>query len=753
MRRFAPLILVCSLLAASAALGVTSAGAEPTPPAGSDLPAGFTDGVPVGSGDAPRPDSAAKADADPMGKANADSSGSGAAATKYFGDGPWAAIQAAADATPRCTGLSGPGLTALVVSPIFKESSAASRPSSAPSPMTLSRYDEWNGVYATTNNVSANYGLYAFRNPNTPYVRAYWHPGIGIWQYDSAGVGAPYTGEEVMDVRIVGADVAKGMASRYCNPPTSVVGHGAPFTEQERRDAAWWPWWAGTTSRSCRLCQVEFDAMTAKAPYFSNISLVPGISATGGAVQRSCTVPGQAGAVTCWYINPSVGVIQGSTAWATLSPDGNGSPTKAPAPLSRPFYVVKRNGTEERYWLRADTGYDTDISAVRVMGKNARPRSSQSGSGLAWAKTGLCDLTAKRGTCGTNTSPPPTNPPPTQPPPTPVSSPIAAPPGMTSTRENVSGTFRAVPLDVNGDKKGDVLWYAPGKAGDVLWLGNGSGSFTPKQLTIDGTFDDVLALDVNNDHRDDILWYTRSTGAAVLWTSTGSGTFSSSHLSPGSGKRPSVGDFDGDGTDDIFWYGPGNGADSITSWTRTGFRTTSRTVSGNYAAIVGDFDGNGRDDIFWYAPSVAANTVWLSSGSGGYVSRTVKVGGAYWPLVGDFDGDKRDDIVWYLPGASQDSIWFGGANGAFSVQTFKVNVTYQPIVADLGNDGRDDLVWYAPGDTGDLWTRWADNRGRNSVGLKVGGNHRPIVGSFSASGGDGILWYAPGSTPDALWWH
>ena len=750
MRRFAPLILACSLVAGASVLSVTGAAAQTAPPAGADLPTGFTDGVPVGSGDAAPTTKAAPDDA----TARTDTKANATAPTKYFGDGPWAAIQAAADATPRCTGLSGPGLTALVVSPIFKESSAASRPSSAPSPMTLSRYDEWNGVYATTNNVSANYGLYAFRNPNTTYVRAYWHPGIGIWQYDSAGVGAPYTGEEAMDVRIVGADVAKGMANRYCNPPTSVVGHSAPFSDQERRDAAWWPWWAGTTSRSCRLCQVEFDRMTSSTPYFRNISLVPGISATGGAVQRSCTVPGQASSVTCWYVNPAVGVIQGSTAWATLSPDGNGSPTRAPAPLSKPFYVVERNGTEERYWLKADTGYDTDISAVRQMGKNARPRSSQSGSGLAWAKTGLCDLTAHRGACGTNnTTPPPTNPPPTTPPPAASGSPIAAPPGMNSTRQNVSGNFRSIPLDVNGDKKGDVLWYAPGTAGDVLWLGNGSGSFTSKQLTVDGRFDDVLALDANNDKRDDILWYTRSTGAAVLWTSNGNGTFTSSRLTPGAGKRPSVGDFDGNGTDDIFWYGPGTAADSISSWSSSGWHSTARSVSGNYAAIVGDFDGNHRDDIFWYAPGSTANNVWLNSASGGYVSKTVKVGGAYWPLVGDFDGDKRDDIVWYLPGASQDSIWFGGANGAFSVQTFKVNVTYQPIVADLGNDGRDDLVWYAPGNTGDLWTRWADNRGRNSVGLKVGGDHRPIVGAFSTGGGDGILWYAAGSTPDALWWR
>ena len=741
MRRFAPLLLVCSLVISTAAVGasVTVASASEA----DDLPAGFVDGVPVGSGDAPPTTSAATPPAEgtqaaPDGKAN------NAPVTKYFGQGPWEAINAATEATTRCTGLSAPGLTALVVSPIFKESSAATRPTSAPSPMTLSRYDEWNGVMSTTTNVSANYGLYAFRDPYTAYTRAYWHPGIGIFQYDSAGVGAPYTAIERMDVRIVAADVARGMAARYCAPPINIVGHAAPFTEQERRDAAWWPWWAGTTTRGCPLCQIEFDRMTGQDPYFSNISLVPGITATGGAVRHSCTLGGQT--VECWYVDPSVGVIQGSTAWATVAPDGNGSPITKPAPLSKPFYVVKRNGNEERHWLRVDTGYDTDISAVRQLGKNARVRSNQAGSGLAWAKTsGLCDVTAKRGACGGNSNNPPAPPP--------SNDPFAPPAGVNATKLTVGGSFRPIPLDANGDGRGDVLWYGPGRAGDVLWLGNGSGGFTPKTFVIDGVFDDVVALDVDGNGRDDLLWYSRGSGLTVLWRSNGNGTFTSSRLSPGAGKRPTVGNYDGKGGDEIFWYGPGNAADAVWTWTGNGFRSSGRTVRGNYAVIVGDFDGNGLDDLFWYAPGAAGDSMWLHSSRGGYVTKSVSAGGAYWPLVGDFDGDRRDDIVWYAPGAGQDSAWFGGSSGKFAAQMFKVNTTYQPVVADLGGDGRDDLLWYAPGDTGDLWTRWDRARGRSSVGLALGGDHQPFVGGFSAGGRDGVFWYGPGSGTDVLWWR
>lgn len=748
MRRL-PVLLLVALLAVCLVGPTEASSAEPAPSDPVDLPPGFTDGVPVGTSDAPSSEApVVAADGTTASSSTRDADTSArATTTKYFGQGPWDALTQAAAATPRCTGLSSEGLKALVVSPIFKESSAATRPTSAPAPMTLSRYDEWNGVYSTTTNRSSNYGLYAFRDPNTAYQRAYWHPGIGIWQYDSAGVGAPYTAIETMDVSVVGADVARGMASRYCNPPVNVVGHRAPFTAQERRDAAWWPWWAGTSTRGCPLCQREFDAMTASTPYFRNISLVPGITKTGGAVRRSCTVAGQSSAVECWYVNPAVGVIEGSTYWATVAPDGNNSPTKAPTPLSKPFYVVKRDGREERYWLRADTGYGTDISASRLLGKNARPRSNQSGSGLTWGRSGLCDLTARRGTCGGSTTPP------TSPPPPDTRDLLGPPSGIRSTAAAVNGSYRPVALDAGGDGKGDILWYAPGRAGDVLWIGKGGGAFASKPYTIDGTFDDVLPLDFDGNGMDDILWYERATGTTRLWRATGGNTFASMRLDPGKGKRPSIGDFDGDGRDDILWYGPGTASDAIWSWTGSAFRSSRTAVNGLYSPVIGDFDGNGRDDILWYAPGNGTNRVWLNRVRGGVAGRSVAVSGSYLPHVGDFDGDGSDDIVWYRPGVTDNSIWFGGPNGAFTTQAFKVNVRYTPIVADLGGDGRDDLIWYAAGGTGDLWTRWASDRTRNSVRLTVGGDHRPFVGAFSAGGGDGIFWYAPGATPDAVWWR
>ncbi len=747
MRRLLPALLLGSTLTISLFVapveasgqgpssGTASVGADPA--AGLGLPPGFTDGTPVGGRDVPASDV-------PLATASAARSAgasTNAALVRYFGQGPWDAIQAASAVTARCADLTGPELTALVTSPIFKESSAATSASSAPAPMTLSRYDEWNGLMSTTTNRSANYGLYAFRNPYTAYPRAYWHPGIGIWQYDSAGVGAPYTAIERMDVRVVAADVASGMASRYCSPPAAVVGHTAPFTEQERRDAAWWPWWAGSTTRSCPLCQAEYDKMTASTPYFANVSLVAGISATGGAQQRTCRLPGTSASVTCWYVDPSVGVIQGATGWAQLSPDGKGSPTVAPAPLSKPFYVIKRDGYEERHWLKADTGYSIDISGKRLLGKNERPRSNQVGSGIGWSSTsGLCDLTTGRGSCGV--TPPPDNP---------VPAPEGS--GLTSSITSVGGTFRPISLDANGDGKGDILWYAPGAAGDALWLGKGSGGFTPMRVSIGGTFDDVLVLDANGDGRDDLLFNTRRTGAAYLWRSKGDGTFASSRLLPGIGRTPLVGDFAPAVGDEIFWYAPGRTGDALWTWNGTAFGGTAITVAGTFSPFVGDFDRNGRDDLFWYGPGSDPDRLWLFKGSGGHSSISVSVGGPYRPLVGDFDGNGGDDVLWYGVGTMADTAWFSTTGGGFSSQTLTVNDTYDPVIADLDADGRDDVLWHAPNKTTDLWTRWGASRSRNSVSLTLDGVHTPFVGAFSAGGGDGIFWYAPGPRADAVWWR
>jgi hypothetical protein len=316
---------------------------------------------------------------------------------RYFGKGAYDGIRQAVASTPRSCDLSDDALTALVMAPIFKEVSMGETPETAPSPMTLSRWDEWSGRMGGSNNLHANYGLYAFRDPGTPYKRAFWTPGVGIFQYDAAGVGAPYTAAERIDVRYITADVAAGMAQRYC---------AAGGTAFNRRSAAWQPWQG--LNGIAKSEALFHDMVGPGHPPFSTIGLVDGIHNGGGMQSRDCLSGGTK--VRCFYVDPAR--AQGANWWATSNIDG-GTVAAGEAPLTAPFYVVERDGYEERHWMAEDTGYDSDISARRRLGENDRPRDGEPQSGLAWYKaSNICDPTRPEMGC----TPPKPKPAPAPPP-------------------------------------------------------------------------------------------------------------------------------------------------------------------------------------------------------------------------------------------------------------------------------------------------------------------------------------------------
>jgi len=140
-------------------------------------------------------------------------------------------------------------------------------------------------------------------------------------------------------------------------------------------------------------------------------------------VRRNCVLDGAR--VPCYVVDPDHG--QGARWWATDQVDG-GAVASGMAPLSAPFYVVERNGFEERHWLAEDTGYPIDIAARRRLGHNARPRDGQPGSGLEWFDhSSLCDQARPKMGC----APPPKAPPAKKPAVQPAKNPAAAKPAPT----------------------------------------------------------------------------------------------------------------------------------------------------------------------------------------------------------------------------------------------------------------------------------------------------------------------------------
>ena len=433
MRRH-PLPLVVATFAAALVLGAT-------PAAGEELPPGFTDGTPVGSREA----------------ATAPAAGTrhrrARRHQRYFGQGAYAAVRDAVAGTSRSCTISDNGLTALVLAPVFKESSAATTASTAPSPMTLSRYDEWNGVFSTSMGTPENnYGLYAFRNPPPPTsgrsgTRA---SGSGSTTPPGSARRSPPSRRWTSDGR---RRVATVMADEYCNPSAALIGHAAPFTA---RSGATRPGATGATRARCARGSRRDDRHDARLRQPQPGCGDRSARRRGGA---TCTLDGVAGHDALLVRGAAVGAIQGATAWATLTPLDGGSTTVAPTPLSHPFYVVDRGATEERHWLRADTGYAIDIRASRHIGRDARPvHPERVGAHLGEQLRGCA------------TSPP------------------AAATGSRAARRRqrhgpVAGSYQPIARDANGDGREDVLWYAPG-SGRRPVVGTGPGTFSAATLIV-----------------------------------------------------------------------------------------------------------------------------------------------------------------------------------------------------------------------------------------------------------------------------
>lgn len=258
-----------------------------------------------------------------------------AGAGRTFGGSPLDDVLYWAQRERRC-GLTTNQLAALMLAPTFPETGAPV--TQAPSPMTLSRWDD-------------QPRLHAFGD-RTRYRQAFWHPGIGPWQFDEAGLGAPLTAAQRIDTFVEAAQAAHTMADRWCTTPTKAY--------------VWAPW-AGCGNGVCG--EIYATLYRAASDELRNVAADAAVGSRGGMQRRRCTGPGHPGAFTCWRVDPSR--AQGFAGFT--------APGFGPAPISAPFYVYAAGGNEYRHWLQADTGYDTGIWASRPLGTNAR-------SSLVWRR-------------------------------------------------------------------------------------------------------------------------------------------------------------------------------------------------------------------------------------------------------------------------------------------------------------------------------------------------------------------------------
>ena len=245
----------------------------------------------------------------------------------------------------------------------------------------------------------------------------------------------------------------------------------------------------------------------------------------------------------------------------------------------------------------------------------------------------------------------------------------------------VSGVYIPVVGDIDGDGREDIIWYSAGSSPDYVWWGSTNrisfaGGNTSMLLPgISGDYRPV-AGDVDGDLRDDVIWYAPGAAADFVWWGGARNSFgpaNSAARTVGGVYWPVVADVDGDMHDDVIWHAPGASTDYVwwgSNRADFGLVGVPFSVNGDYRPVAGDVDGDLRDDVIWYASGAAADFVWWGSANrstfltGGTGQPLAAVNGTYRPTVADFDGDGPEDVQWFAPGSAPDFRWFGSASRA-----------------------------------------------------------------------------------------
>lgn len=295
-----------------------------------------------------------------------------ATAAHRFGDGvaisptgvslrsPLAAVRFYADLqNNRCASrLSANRLAALMLSVTWYEA-AGGDVTKTPSPMTMSRSD-------------VDSDLYFNRAPGGPLQRAFWHPGIGMWQLDDQSLGTN-AARGKFNAAFSASVIARDMAIRFCGSGGSMRAVFAPYFA------------CGSGGSKC--IATFRDIYTSDR--LRDIVRDGSVDTTGGTrAFRTCRIGAQV--VGCSYVNYRL--AQGHTgSWV---PDATGV-----SPLAYPYYVVTQliggQFYERRIWLTDDTPYSSTLTSRRAFGQDSR-------NGLRYTTSlRMCDLTAvpPRGDC------------------------------------------------------------------------------------------------------------------------------------------------------------------------------------------------------------------------------------------------------------------------------------------------------------------------------------------------------------------
>jgi len=237
-----------------------------------------------------------------------------------------------------------------------------------------------------------------------------------------------------------------------------------------------------------------------------------------------------------------------------------------------------------------------------------------------------------------------------------------------------------------------------------VMLNNGDGTFKNMVLTPIGgdsttglmTGANVMSLgDLDGDKRPDIVFSAPGWGGSspVYAINSGDGAFAenvSLHASSTAGV-PIIADLNGDGRKDVV-------VGSFV-WLNTGSKHEAKLTSKvrfneayDGAETAGDFDGDGAPDLVVLEDGV---TLYLNDGNASFSKgKSLGIDSPQAPRTGDFNGDGKPDLAMLAKGSV--AVVLGTGGGQFAApQYYRYPESFSPggvLVADLNSDGKDDVV-------------------------------------------------------------